>query len=455
MRHLFCWIAFIAYSSIATASAESIYLTTSRPLPDAKFGSNGTYTFMMPYFTRVNTKVAVSISKAASTSNNNSGGSDTKAVSPTILYAVWDKTNKLITYSISCDLSRVLKVNYPITINNMPTGFGGDKIIAAVTSTDISVKAPDDIEPQRITATGGTIGDVQCPSSGASSAPGTFSLTLSVTAVPNWGSRAYLYLRGNPFFSDSANNTVGTDGMLTGSDTSSTQQVTAILQELAATVAPFLTGEAALESREKLKTAAPVREADDRQICLDAIGEFLKAGPYNNAAILPESKFENHAWSWPIPIGGPHSTLLLFQLKPYVLSEGQENIPEQQEGLLAFFPVPASAEIRCRSAASRPAILVSAPTVVNLFTESHFLNPQRDFLTSPQDTLTFSGGIITGHKFTSQSSAKTVVDTVTAPIRAIMPSVTVTKSTQVQSSGGKVTGTTDTTSTQTAPSKGP
>ena len=42
-----------------------------------------------------------------------------------------------------------------------------------------------------------------------------------------------------------------------------------------------------------------------------------------------------------------------------------------------------------------------------------------------QDTFTFNAGFITAHKVVEQSSAKTAVDTVTAPIRALIPSVTV------------------------------
>jgi len=92
-------------------------------------------------------------------------------------------------------------------------------------------------------------------------------------------------------------------------------------------------------------------------------------------------------------------------------------------------------------------------TVVNLYTESHFLNPQRDFFTNPHDTFTFTGGMITEHKFTSQSAAKTVIDTITAPIRAIMPSVQQTTSVQVQTTAGKPTQTTKSTSTQTGSPK--
>ena len=98
---------------------------------------------------------------------------------------------------------------------------------------------------------------------------------------------------------------------------------------------------------------------------------------------------------------------------------------------------------------------MSLPQVVNLYLYSYFINPQRDFLTNPQNTLTFDKGVITGHKYAAQSSAKTAVDIVTAIPRAITPSVTITTNTQVQTVGGKPSQTTTSTQTQTAPPKGP
>jgi hypothetical protein len=127
------------------------------------------------------------------------------------------------------------------------------------------------------------------------------------------------------------------------------------------------------------------------------------------------------------------------------------------DGLVAFFPSPATATIFCRvknKKGANPARL-SAPQIVSLYTQRYVFDPQRDFFTNPQDTFTFNAGIITGHKYAGQSPARTIVDTITGPIRSIMPSVTVTQTNTVTSSGGKVTGGTDTTTTTTAPPKGP
>jgi hypothetical protein len=124
---------------------------------------------------------------------------------------------------------------------------------------------------------------------------------------------------------------------------------------------------------------------------------------------------------------------------------------QSRDGFVAFFPVPATAKIECEvdrlSPISTANVLLAAPSLVTLYTESHFLNPRRDFLTNPHDTITFTAGLITGHKFTGQSAAKTVIDTITAPIRAIMPSVSVTQSTTVQSTGAS----SHTTSTTASP----
>jgi hypothetical protein len=93
------------------------------------------------------------------------------------------------------------------------------------------------------------------------------------------------------------------------------------------------------------------------------------------------------------------------------------------------------------------------PQVVNLYLDSHFVDPKRDLLTNPKDTWTFNAGFITGHKYAAQSPVQTMVDMGTAPVRALMPSVTVTTNTAVQTGGGKPDQTTTATNTQVAPPK--
>jgi len=61
-------------------------------------------------------------------------------------------------------------------------------------------------------------------------------LTVQITTVPIPTGRAYLYFRKNAFYNNIANITVASDGMLSSSDTSSVQQVTSILNEIAQTI---------------------------------------------------------------------------------------------------------------------------------------------------------------------------------------------------------------------------
>jgi hypothetical protein len=130
---------------------------------------------------------------------------------------------------------------------------------------------------------------------------------------------------------------------------------------------------------------------------------------------------------------------------PHFAASGHEPIGAVHPGLVAFFPVPARAVIKCSldddgdPKSPNKEILLSPPQTVYLYTESHFLDPQRDFLTSPQDSLSFTSGFIVGHKYTDQSAAKTVVDTVTQPIRSLMPSVSVSQSVSVSPTGARST----------------
>jgi hypothetical protein len=199
-------------------------------------------------------------------------------------------------------------------------------------------------------------------------------LTISVIPVPV--SRGFLYLTKNPFFSDAANVSVSSEGLLSSSDSSSAQQITAILTELAQTAAVFLPAELELRPETKEKAASkPSQDQDDRKRCMEMI----------------------------------------------------KNLVTDMAFLVAFYPVPSVATLNCR-VGRRKLFELTPPQVINLYTESHLVDPQRDFFSNPQDSFTFSSGFVTGHKYAAQSPAKTIVDTVTAPVRALMPSVTITTS---------------------------
>jgi hypothetical protein len=386
-----------------------------------------------PYFTQVQTLLSVSITKVVA-----SGNSTPK--SPSILAAKWDSQSHQSTLTISCDLTSVLipptSINvssagrFTLTSASVPPG--------GVTKNSVVVEGPS-TDPGIYTSHNGTISGANCPPPGD-------SFNINFTATPVGKTRGYLYLRRNSFYSDTVNVTVGSDGLLSSSDSQSVQQITAILNELAQTAGPILTAEFAEASH----------SGDDQRTCYDTIVDLVKSVPYYNAYRLqPGNRF------WSAYTSDDKTVSLNIQFDPLIGPTRQERIGKSVDGLVAFFPMPATATIYCsvikpggKGLSAKPVVL-SAPTVVSLYTERHVLNPQRDFFTNPDDTFTFNAGIITGHKYTSQSPAKTIVDTITGPIRSIMPSVSVTQSTQVQSSGGKVTGTTNTSSTQTSPSKGP
>jgi hypothetical protein len=437
MRRAFWVTELLLLGWMSCASAESLYLTTSAPLPNIPSEYNDSYVFIAPYFTNVRTQLSVSIVKATASSS-----STTKEVSPTILHAEWDKGQT--TFSVSCDLRTVLRENDEITVSNaQPNDFNiKDASIVSVTQNAVVVKGPD--KKPNAYGHGGTISNASCP------APDTFNVTFGVTPIPV--SRGYLYLLKNAFYSDTVNVNVGNDGMLSSSGTSSVQQITAILTELAQTAGSFGLGPKALAEVEPRAGAKP----DPRQKCYTTIANFLKPGPYYNRKMVDHTIIDKRTGEviWGIPVIDDKSVMLLLKIRRFVPSMGQVSVGASHPGLVAFFPIPASAEVWCEAAGVGSALL-SVPSIVSLYNESHFLDPQRDFLTNPQDTFTFSSGIITGHNYAGQSPAKTIVDTVTAPIRAIMPSVSVQQTTQVQTGGGKPDQTTTTTQTTTAPSKGP
>jgi hypothetical protein len=277
--------------------------------------------------------------------------------------------------------------------------------------------------------------------SGDATSPSPPTITVNVSPRPL--SRAYIYLSKNPFFSDSANIGSNADGMLTSSDSSSNQQFTAILTELAQTAPalhPFIFNPAA---------PSPAAE-DDLTICKSVINKRQYYRVFDN---IESSYTIVHAVYNGVRKGVPVNIKLHLDIPP-VASGERATVGEGHWGLVAFFPVPSTVTLNCVVGSGTPIALIQ-PTVVYLYTDSHFVDPKRDFLTNPQDTYTFCNGFICGHKYVAQSPAKTIVDTATAPVRALMPSVTITTNTAVQTGGGKPDQTTTTTNTQVGPPKGP
>jgi hypothetical protein len=279
------------------------------------------------------------------------------------------------------------------------------------------------------------------------------SPTVSIGMIPVPVSRSFIFMKRNGLFSNSANVSLSSVGLLSGSDTASQQQITAILTELAQTAGVVARpGFAPGPEVPGLQGRPP--PASDRDKCFAGIKNLVSGLPY--------------VWSNDnAPAGAPYDLaplkdaanqvvgrLVLSVTIPSGIQPRLADVGQGHSGIVAFFPVPAAAELRC-VLSSGTSYALAAPAMLNLYLDSEFLDPQRDFLTGPQDTFTFADGFLTGHKYADQSPAKTVVDTVTAPIRAFLPSVSVTQSTQVQTGGGKPDQTTNTTSTTTGPPKGP
>jgi len=227
----FCAVAFLMLGSLVSASAGDSLYETLPPRPQSSFGANTSFVFIAPYTTRAETTLTASISK--STASGSSGSQANKAAPPSILYAAWKDTNGgQITFSVSCDLRSVLSAGDKVTVTGTqpdPDYKVSDAEVVGVTSAQVTVKRPA-AAPPRMYISGGTFSNVGCPSQAD-----TFTVALTVTPTPI--SRGYLYLRRNAFFDDSVNFSVGVDGMPSNSDTSSTQEITAILTELAQTAA--------------------------------------------------------------------------------------------------------------------------------------------------------------------------------------------------------------------------
>jgi hypothetical protein len=198
--------------------------------------------------------------------------------------------------------------------------------------------------------------------------------------------RAYLYLRKDAFYADTVNVGVGADGMLTSSDTSSQQEITAILTELAQTAATLVTPSTPFGEY------VAVPEPDPRKQCFQALNDLVQSGPFYKQFIVDDQIAKTGYFQRQLE---SHSTLIssgppiFLEISPAFRHPVHESIGAVHPGLVAFFPVPARTAITCGlpdaddpKTPSTP-ILLSPPQTVYLYTESHFLDPQRDFLTQP------------------------------------------------------------------------
>jgi hypothetical protein len=296
------------------------------------------------------------------------------------------------------------------------------------------------------------------PSGGAAKGGGTPApptVAIAASAVPS-GPRGFLFLRTNSWFSDTADITADGNGLLSSASAASSQMITSLLTELGQTAGALWTAVA----RGPGGAAAPPNYG---QRCQKALTAVLSGGPLFFTVQDPETKPKFTYPVQPEPVNAVRFDLDVA-LPPSFAPERVMFDGSDHDGVLAYFPTPATATLVCTvDPVSGPVenqppgtrVPVSPPTPVSLYMANGWVSPKRDFLTGPQDTLTFSAGFLTEHKFSDQSAAKTVVDTVTAPVRALLPSVNVQQTTQVQTGGGKPDQTTQTTQTTIAPGKGP
>jgi hypothetical protein len=462
MKRLFWGTAVLTLALVDCAAAESIYLTTSERIE--KYGIGSPYTFIAPYVIDVRTAFSLSITKVSTSSD---GG---KAAAPSITHAAFydDQDGARIVYAVSCDLSSVLHPENEdyFTVDAKPPEFGGTNVVVRVGTAPNTVTVRPAKKPSSPFKSGTVTGTTCQPAD-----VGTFSVTFSVTAIPT--RRAYLYLVRNALFSDSIDVSVDSNNLLSKSDSSSVQQITNILTELGQTIGLLMTRGASAPGAAP-GAGTPAAPSNPREKCFIAIGTQLKRGPFYATPSVADIREIRKGRRWTVHFDRDidQDVTLTFELHRVGNSSGFARLTNAriveangrqkeifwQNGLVAFFPTPAVAISRCNVVmpdGTTHYFDLSAPTMVNIYGESQFLDPQRDFLTGPQDTLTFSAGFITGHKYTGQSPAKTIVDTVTAPIRAMIPSVQTQQNTQVVTGGGKPDQTTTSTTTTTNAPKPP
>ncbi|MGO9774182.1 MAG: hypothetical protein ACLPSW_32445 [Roseiarcus sp.] len=307
------------------------------------------------------------------------------------------------------------------------------------------------------------------PAKGATTTAQTAVTNIGLTVQGQGHSPAFLYLNKSALFSDFAEVHAGDDCLLTSSDSHSDQQVQSILTELAQTAAAV-----ASPSNLVLLTIQNqtwVRPKTANEICNKVITETATNGGYfmsfklkSVAGHMPSRKtvfyrhnavFDDAAPDDKKLVSNVSIDLILDQKSLTDISHASwDEGSEQHEGFVAYYPRPVSASLICRvqivqnggsaDAANSKfdktfkgnySVMIASPTQLKIYADSDWVDPLRDFFTNPQDTYTLSSGFLTQHKYSASSPAKTVVDTVTSPIRSLMPSVNV--KTTVVSGGGK------------------
>jgi hypothetical protein len=281
---------------------------------------------------------------------------------------------------------------------------------------------------------------------------------FTITVLPTPKRRAYLFLKTHALFSDQVNVTTAADGLLSNSESTSNQQLTAILTELAAAAELGVRYGPAFRpeeiNRPPPQPGPPPAPPTPREECAEGIGNLIKHVPFGALIQTVEPTSRSYPVASSTSDDGARVDVWLRLSIPAGVDPQTASVGQGVDGIVAFEPAPAVASVYCTVNGGEPLQLTPGGTL-ELYLNSHVVTPRRDFLRGAQETYSFNEGFITGHKYADQSAAKTVVDMITAPVRSFLPSTSVTSTTQVQTGGGKPDQTTVTTQTSSGPPKGP
>ncbi|HXZ02969.1 MAG TPA: hypothetical protein VEI03_23475 [Stellaceae bacterium] len=278
-----------------------------------------------------------------------------------------------------------------------------------------------------------------------------FSITLGTVNIPS--DKRYLYFNNSGWYNSAVEFDTSLNGLPSKSDTSSTQQLTSLLTELAQTAGQALGGGLKFLKEPIPSTPPALSLADLRKAC----AQMLKAiaPSYAVIASFDRAGAMDIAPPQAVTVGSNPVDITLA-----VVLDGDGALPAKElspigegdiDGFVAYEPTPLLAHPVCKGGGN--SIDLGLPQILSVYKVRHVEKPLRNFWTSPQDTYSITDGIIVGHKYTDQSAAKTLVDLITAPARAAIPSTSVTTQTQLQTGGGKPDQTTNTTITQVSPPK--
>jgi hypothetical protein len=419
---------------LAGCASEPLYLTSSKDAGDQGAPAPGSYVFIGPYFTNARTRVIVTITQAQDKASAPGGGAKPDGMTGDDAKAPVT-TNKTIEASTT-DESQTRK-----------TGTAGvsthvTRTTQSTSTTEISTSGNNPPDPQN-----------------GKSAPTTIALTF----LPEPTERGFLYLKKNWLFDSTISMSLDNGGFISQSDSSSTQEVTAILTELAQTAQGAMS--------HGFAPGALLSDPENLKICRSAVSSLAVGGTYTNAITLKfsgtpisggdDNQFyvdeQNIVIKGLLGRAGAEKDsktgsvdLVILYRRLIATASDHRDIANGGDGIVVFYPTPLRVVLACRT--DGRFYYLTAEQMINIYTDRSTISPQRDFFTNPHDVLSFNAGFITGHKYSEQSSAKTVVDTVTAPIRAVFPGVSInnTNTTTVVTSDGKPTQTTNTTTTTTS-----